>query len=599
MEEEEEEMSTPFWLQSDHRGRHLRRSYSLFLSSGALLVFLLVTAAVFIFIIVPTLVSFTSHIFKPHLVKKSWDSLNLVLVLFAIICGFLSRNSNESPRSYQDENFSNAPRDYVKSNPETPRRWYESPDRTSNRSFNRLRSINSYPDLRPESSWVTGDERWRFYDDTNVSGHRGLDLYEHRQLHHGQLRSEADEEPMAIKNTAVDTFVARSEEVPSSPPKQTPFPAQLPTSPLPTQPTEAVRRKTKRTYQVTGQALKIEKQENNDSEVEIFRPAPSKTPPPPPTQHTKAVRRTKRTHQAIGQAEKSEQQENNDLEVENFRRPHSKPPPPLPPVFLLVQESSGENEKMRGSATKDFLTTLRRRKKKQRQKSVESLETILNSEVTHLSSEPSSSTPPPPPPPPSVFHNLFSSKKGKQKKSHPAPPSAPPPRISSMRVSKTKPHIGGVTSHKPNKREIFKLEEEVITGKESPLIPLPPPPPPPPSFKMPLWKFRVQGDYVRVDSISSSRSSSPDLDEVGDLSSNQTSPLNSPSAPNGAESTMPLFCPSPDVDTKADTFIARFRAGLKLEKMNSMTEKQGIRKSNLGPSPIPSPETKEETALPT
>lgn len=32
--------------------------------------------------------------------------------------------------------------------------------------------------------------------------------------------------------------------------------------------------------------------------------------------------------------------------------------------------------------------------------------------------------------------------------------------------------------------------------------------------------------------------------------------------------------PSPDVNNKADMFIARFRANLKLEKMNSIREKQ-------------------------
>lgn len=35
-----------------------------------------------------------------------------------------------------------------------------------------------------------------------------------------------------------------------------------------------------------------------------------------------------------------------------------------------------------------------------------------------------------------------------------------------------------------------------------------------------------------------------------------------------------VFCPSPDVDNKADLFIARFREGLKLEKLNSIREKQ-------------------------
>lgn len=35
-----------------------------------------------------------------------------------------------------------------------------------------------------------------------------------------------------------------------------------------------------------------------------------------------------------------------------------------------------------------------------------------------------------------------------------------------------------------------------------------------------------------------------------------------------------VFCPSPDVNTKADNFIARLRDEWKLEKMNSMRQKK-------------------------
>lgn len=40
-----------------------------------------------------------------------------------------------------------------------------------------------------------------------------------------------------------------------------------------------------------------------------------------------------------------------------------------------------------------------------------------------------------------------------------------------------------------------------------------------------------------------------------------------------------MFCPSPDVNNKAEMFIARFRAGLKLEKLNSIREKQQIQQA--------------------
>lgn len=166
-EEEEEDTWPPFWTESGG-GRRLRRSYSLFLSSSALLMCILVIALAFTLVIIPTLQFFTTQIFKPNSVEKSWDSLNFVLILFVILCGFLSRN-----------NTSDTPHEYDKSTPPTLRPWYEESDRTPPyKSFNRLRSFNSHPDLRQDSPWMAADERWRFYDDTHVNGYRGFDLEE-------------------------------------------------------------------------------------------------------------------------------------------------------------------------------------------------------------------------------------------------------------------------------------------------------------------------------------------------------------------------------------------------------------------------------------
>ncbi|KAM0870353.1 hypothetical protein ACQ4PT_040048 [Festuca glaucescens] len=47
-------------------------------------------------------------------------------------------------------------------------------------------------------------------------------------------------------------------------------------------------------------------------------------------------------------------------------------------------------------------------------------------------------------------------------------------------------------------------------------------------------------------------------------------------APSVTASPAPSYCASPDVNTKADNFIERFRAGLKLEKINSYREKLQI-----------------------
>lgn len=430
--EEEEQISSPFWLQnSGTNRRRLSRSYSLFLSSGTVIIVLLVIALAFILVIVPTLHSFASHIFNPNSVKKSWDSLNLLLVLFAIFCGFLSKNNNnESPRSYEDQNqtFSdtNTQQEYEKPNPEpetAPRFWYEySEDRTS---YNRLRSFNSYPDLRQESLWIAGDEQWRFSDDTHVNRYRGLDL---------NLKEEKEEEE-SIKDIEVHTSLKGKNK--------------------------------KKQGSETHQSEKIEKTKNN----------------------TAAERKNKK---------------------------------------LIVTKDEKMQQSLKG-------------KKKHRHKSVENFQSILNSEPA--TTVPSYSSP---------FPDLFYSKKNKQRKLNSVSPSQN--HVSAMIMSKTKDE-----------------DFSVITGNESPLNSIPPPPPPPPPFKMPAWKFKVQGDFVRIDSISSS--SSVDIDEeVVEL----------PTI-SGEEPGIDLLVypnPNPGVDNKAGSFIESFRAGLRMEKMNSM-KKQGMGRSNL------------------
>ncbi|CAN6573551.1 unnamed protein product [Malus baccata var. baccata] len=589
--DEEENMSPPFWLQasdsfrqSNHRRRLGRSSSSVFFSSGAFIFALLAVAVVFIFFIIPSLLSFTSQIFRPHLVKKSWDSLNFVLVLFAIVCGFLSRgtgndNNVSSPTSYD----ASSPQKLEKSNPSTPRQWYDQySDRTvynqttgASTMNRRVRTSSSYPDLRQqESSWnVVRDERWRSYDDTHVAGYRVSDSDQQHQVHrrHRSWHDEpaqflAREEPflaqeqvgrvLRTKNIPADTFVIRTEQASSSY-------AQIPA---------------------------------NQTDPQPPSPPRTQSPPPPPL-----PRKTKRMYQAIGEKEKSNATDN--LEVKKNLPPPPAPPlpPPSPPLWMSKEAenkktSAGKYAKKKGVATtKEFLiTSLRRNKKRQRQKSVENFETLLasaSSAALSLLPPPSPPPPPPPLPPPSVFHNLFSSKKSNKHKkiihSIPQPPSPPPPRrvTSTARLSKTKTQVWPTTTTQkpPQPVKVSRFsnadDENANSGGESPLIGIPPPPPLPP-FRMPVMKYKVHGDFVRIKSNDSSRSGSPDLDDSDQDSvpsptteAGSRTPLESRESPTKA-----MFCRSPDVNTKADTFIARFRAGLKLEKMNSVRAR-----SNLGP----------------
>ncbi|KAK8498426.1 hypothetical protein V6N13_105037 [Hibiscus sabdariffa] len=480
---EEGDGTTPFWVQTSEKRR---RPSSFFLNTGILIVLLLVIALGLVLFIVPSFLSLTSKIFKPQVVKKSWDSLNLVLVLFAIICGFLSNasskssNANDSNTStvYEDYSFSNDAPTPTPTPKHVPAQWseYDHHSSLSDRSWTaynalqRLKSSSSYPDLRRESSWMmNGDDRWRFYDDTHL----------YKYYTSSKSRPQNDED---TKDIAVDT--------------------QLP---------KVVRRKPKRSNYEGAKAkvtVRGERKEVALSEMKIKHSLPPDRSPP------------------------------------------SKPPPPPPPPPTGRQEKrSSKGEKETGRGTKEFLISLRRKKKKERQRRVENLEEFFRLSTLPLYPPPSPPPPPPPPPPPlpPFYQSIFSSKKSKGRKHHSIPPL-------SVEVNNAN-----------------NVEESMESGNESPINPIPPPPPPPP-FKLRPWKFEVQGDFV---SINSSRSDSPDSDE----------PLRGEARPwdsnKMGEMGGALFCGSPDVNTKADNFIARFRAGLTLEKINSVRGR-----SNLGPTTL-------------
>nr|GEW33760.1 pollen-specific leucine-rich repeat extensin-like protein 1 [Tanacetum cinerariifolium] len=265
---------------------------------------------------------------------------------------------------------------------------------------------------------------------------------------------------------------------------------------------------------------------------------------------------------------------------EKRRARSSEPLKILLPVIIPAAEPSSppldsplnDRKKSGGNGAKDLFTSFYHKKKNKlhRGRSVDSLGLLLHhSEPTTVKFQLSSSSSSPS----LVSHNTFLSKKEKRKKivsvalvstqPPPLPPPLPPPRPTMTRVAPfvtDKPRVPMMISGFPG-------IDDSSSGGDSPMKHIPPPPPLPP-FKMPDWKFAVEGDFVRLESTLSSRSASPNGDEA-----------QSPSSDIDAMTAMmpPLFSPSLDVDTEADSFIARFRAGLKLERM-----------SKLGPGPSPS-----------
>ncbi|XP_042488472.1 ras-associated and pleckstrin homology domains-containing protein 1-like [Macadamia integrifolia] len=627
--EENGDPSTPFWLQTSnnlYRHRH-RRSSSLLLNPTLLIVLIPTVALLLLFLVVPSFLSFASQTFRPNSVKRNWDSVNFLLVIFAVACGFLNRRNDDSSNGVAaniSEGVSENPLQYS-----LDPRIYDSVETTaasdSSISTNvvRLRrSCSSYPDLRQEFSWVSGE---RFFDDNGFDFNTYRSASEHVCRRRGR---QPESEHSEIKTIPVDTFVLRSTETSSSesllpPPSPSPSPAEPPAPPPsppppPPPPPQAIKHRTSRSFHAVRRKENVENPEEVVSEINRSRPLMPSSPPPPP------------------------------------------PPPPRPESHHHQSEQKS-GHKRRGSGAKDLANTLaslyqHRTKKKKKQNFKENQESPDQSPPLHSGVE-VPPPPPPPPPPASVFHNLFSYKKtSKSKKIHsislsqpnssPPPPPPPPPRPgSSSRSTKRKsqseapsappppppprPGSSSLSTKRKSQSEtpsapppppppppepsfdpprksqtisagggrpplpvkpsktLYDEDENLNSREQSPLTPTPPPYPP---FRMPELKFSVRGDFVRIQSDQSSRSSSP----VGSptvkeseyeyesflsvpttfTSATTTMAVAATAMMDGGEPSGAVFCSSPDVNTKADSFIARFRAGLKLEKMNSIKEKQ-------------------------
>lgn len=563
----------PFWSPPTNASMPRRGSpysSSPILSPPLLIILLPIIVLIFLFFAIPPFFTLTSQLLRPTTVKKSWDSLYVFLVLFAILCGIFARkNDDGSASSDENTNVPNAS-NQTHHQESTSHPWFDQySDRkiydphiwtpaTPATGVTRLkRNSRSYPDLKQESLWETDVDRFqsRFFDDFEINNY------------HRAPRSESEETDV-VKEIPVDTFVLRSSRTPPKSP--------APPPPPPPPPPAAAHHKPTQTYQTIKRKEKVESINENDTEfakVDRFTP-PTPSPPPPPR------------------------------------------PPPLPsPIHIEHNNKYGKKSSRRKSNVlkREIATVLASlRKKSKKQKTKDLYDDTLNSppEQPYYTRPPPSPPPPPPPPPPhpsSVFQSLF--KKGsKCKKVHSVsatpPPPPPPPPIKSSRSSKPKSSIppppkphpepprrrsSTTTTNTagrpplPTKVSSF-YDENVNSGAQSPMIPMPPPPP----FRMPEVKFVARVDSVKIRSTQSSRCGSSELDEV-DVSSRkkESETINVMDSGDGNVSGSEsgfgsAFCPSPDVNIKADTFIARHRDGWMLEKMNSMREKQEV---GHGPGP--------------
>lgn len=542
----------PFWSPPPLSSAMIRRRRSPsppFISLPVLIILLPVLALILLFFAIRPLLSFAPQLFRPSSVKKSWDSFNVFLVLFAIICGIFGRRNDDVPTAADVEETRGSDRRTVDAgvkggrDSEFSQQWFgfaerRFPDPVGRTPATRLRRNSSYPDLRQESLWEreTGNDRnqFRFFDDFEINKFRS------RSFEYRTRESEIEELSPEIKVIPVDSFVAHSAPAPER--LKSPNPPPPPPPPLP-----VTERKSRRTYQTIKKKEGVREVSTNDAEF-----AKTQAPPPPPPLPPRTVI-------------------------------------PPSPVRVRLEEKFGRSERKKTNVKKEIAMALaslyRKRKKKQKDKN------IFHSERRSPTERrpPLPPSPPPPPPPPSVFRGLFKkSSKNKRVHSEFAPPPPPPPPPVSLPSRSTKKKIQITTPPSPppppssrqrnstayrrpplpaRVHNSYAENESIKSGGQSPLVTIPPPPK--------TTTEKVRGDTVGLRSSDTSCCGSPESDNVDPSSSKETP------EPAGRGGVGPAFCPSPDVNIKAANFIARLRGEWRLEKMNSVREKE-----RLGQGPI-------------
>ncbi|MFS7974547.1 hypothetical protein Hanom_Chr09g00870061 [Helianthus anomalus] len=488
MEEEEEEQAptSPFWIQTNNH--HLGRLQRLFFNSFVLIIVLLLFALLSLVFIIPS-IHLSSSFFRPNFVKRSWDSINLILVLIALLFGFLSRTINNDENEKSNSGYDRIDTEVSAGDPIMYD--FQQQDTSSSIGLRRQRTSISYPDLRelsPPWNHRGAADPWRFSDDTHFNYYNVLDT---------------NRNSFRQRNRRENNLHTPSPEI-ITPGEKMYFPPPQPPSQPP--PANTVKHKTKRGKILSPETESSEKRRARSSEPKrILSPVIDPYPDPKLLQ----------------------------------------PGSPL----------TERNKEVDGNVSKEFFSSFyhKKKKKRQRDRSVDNLKTLLHhSQLLPVEKFISVTLPPPPPPPP-------------------PPPLPQPPRATITRVA---PFV----TDKPRTMTTgfnFNGVDDSSSGGESPMKNIPPPPPLPP-FKMPDWKFAVEGDFVRLQGMLSDRSVSPD----GDEARSPLSDVDTVATLTVPATEMAVFCPSPDVDTKADSFIARFRAGLKLERMSKLGPGSGSGPSN-------------------
>ncbi|CAL9197934.1 unnamed protein product [Musa hybrid cultivar] len=526
---------------------------------------LLVLFAIFILFCLPSLFSASFRGFRAVFVRNGWDTLNFVLVLFAVLCGVLGRRNSGDGTGKSPS--ASSPKDVCYDDLSAQLSSYLDHAAVGHSTrMRRMRSSSSYPDLRQEAAWggASVAEGWQFFDDIHLYRRRSDSGSWESQRFGGS----------SGKAIPVASFVIRQSRSPVS--------RSPPSQPPPTPPTTA-QRLPKRN---------LEKLPHNVVEKDaIFETRNSQPPSSPPTAQPRRRHGRGRSLEKFPEREvegdanpgtrhrrsrtvedlpdwKVEQHWNMGAQKPHTPHPTRRPPSPSPPS--QPHEVKTNNKKRRGGGAKDIAAAIALfyKKKKRGSKTKRSHDDIS----LYMGA---SSSSPPRPRSSSVLHHLFSHKKSKNRGFHssstspphspPSPPSlpstwrsakksspppSPPPPPPTRQYKRQAPLPPAPPQGKLDKRK------EKLNLSDFPLPPSSPLLPPPPPL------------------ASSSQELFSDDEEAGNTDSERFGGTAANTGENGTDEGVAVFCPSPDVDNKSELFIARFRARLKLEKLNSIREKQ-------------------------
>ncbi|XP_047307896.1 uncharacterized protein LOC124911455 [Impatiens glandulifera] len=477
-----------------------------------ILIFLL-----FMCYLMPSFLYNASDFLQPSSIKKCVDYFDVLLIIIAISSHLLSRYGSRS--SSDNDTTSDRDNEIVTSQADTyssEEKFYDAQQKFGEGGLKRI--SNSYPDLRNESLWGIEDYGFKFFDDFDV------DMYR----------------PVQVADNC-----------------------------------NCTRRRSRRKKKVA---------DSNVKEIQVVHPpTPPKSPPPEDSVPVQT----------------SQIQDHKEIQT-------------LPTEIWNFSEegmSTTKSGMKKSSSAKDLANLIassfinqRERKRKQKMRNLQS-----NQNESSLSAS-KVPPPPPPPPPPSIFYNLFKRGRKIKKMVNSAPPPPPPlPQRSVFNnlfkngnVSKQFQSITGSALPLPPSSVIKSKQLQLVSASaqysifnntlqsgtefkrfnsvSSPPSPKPPlisqktmnyndedqspavhiqlllPPPPP------LSELELAEEIDRP-----SFGSPPDVEEdVNSVSSESTTA--------GRDVSGWMICPTPDVNMKADTFIARLRGEWKTEIMNSLRE---------------------------